>query len=421
MLLAIGGEAVRASGVTMAGVEADAGEGRVPFAGLRVAFTGRFEHLARREAEALVRALGGRVVSHVGPGTDVLVVGQGGWPTPLPEGASAKLRRAERLRERGHAIEILPESAFLRRLGLVPPKGRVGPDGDGGQPVPLATAARLSGLDEATVRRCVALGIVGDGSHERLGLVDVAALRGIAPLLEAGIGLDELADALTRLRRVVRAGGRLPARLRLHARDGRVLAALEGRTLTPDGQHLLPLDMREEEVRLEEALAAGLEAERAGDWIGAERWCRRALSIDPRCGHAWHNLGEALIARGRFAEAERCLRQAVRLLPELPQAWRTLGYVLDRLGRVGGALRALRRAVRLAPDYADGHMALAVVAERLGRRGEAIRHWRQCLVHAEDARMAALARRRLCALAGTGRKPGAGEGEGHRPGALRHR
>ena len=403
----------------MAGAKPDARKGHAPFAGLRVAFTGRLEHMRRHEAEALVRARGGETVSHVGPGTDVLVVGQAGWPMPLPEGASAKLRQAERLRARGHPIEILSEPAFLRRLGLAPPEGerRSG----GGQAVTVAAAARLSGLDERTVRRCIALGIVGEGSPARLGLVDVAALRGIAPLLEAGVGLDELADALARLRRVVRADGRLPARLRLLVRDGRVLAVLEGSTLTPDGQHLLPLGSRGEGLRLEEALAAGLEAGQAGDWIGAERWYRRALGIDPRCGHAWHNLGEALIARGRFAEAERCLRQAVRLLPELPQAWRTLGYVLDRLGRMGGALRALRRAVRLAPDYADGHMALAVVAERLGRRGEAVRHWRQCLAHAEDPRMAALARRRLCALAGTGRKPGAGEGEGPRPEALRHR
>ena len=375
----------------MSGADAESRGGDGPLAGLRVAFTGRLEAMPRKEAYALVCRLGGEPVERVTRRTDLLVVGLAGWPGD-GEGASLKLRRAETLQAQGHPIRVLSEPAFLERCGL---RERV----PRGERLPLERAARLARLEPATVRRCIALGLVGDGEGG-LGFTDLAALRGIAPLLEAGVTPTEIAAAVARLRRVAPHLEHPLAQIRLAARDGTLVATVEGACLTPEGQHLLPLDVGKGDLtRVEEDLATGLEAEQRGDWIAAERCYRRALEAEPRCGPAWHNLAGTLVARGRLREAERCLRQAVRLLPALPQAWRMLGYVLDRLDRPGAALRSLRRAVRLAPDYAEGHMALAVVAERMGRTDEAFRHWRHCLAHAEDPRMAALARRRMRALA----------------------
>ncbi len=359
------------------------------FAGLRVAFTGRLDRLQRRQAEALVRAGGGVPVPRVTRRTGMLVVGMHGWGV-LPHGeVSAKLRRAEALRAAGHPIRILSEPAFLARAGLVPASGGHGS-------IPLARAARLTGLPERLLARCVALGIAG-GTDGTLDFADVAGLRGIASLLRAGADLAEIAGALARLSRLMPELDRPLAQVRLLRGETGIVAALEGTRLTPWGQLLLPLDAAGVHD-VDGTLAEGLVAEQRGDWIGAERCYRAALATDPDCGQAWHDLANVHIARGRLAEAERCLRQALRRLPGLAQAWYSLGYVLDGLGRPGAALRALRRAVRLAPDHVDAHLGLAVVAERLGRQREAMRHWQACLALADDPRMRTLARRRLSKL-----------------------
>ena len=368
------------------------------FAGLRVAFTGRLDRIPRRRAEALVRAGGGLPVGHVSRRTDLLVVGMRGWGV-LPRGeVSAKLRRAEALRRAGHPIQILSERAFLARAGL----GAA--DGVREGAIPFERAARLTGLPETLLSRCVALGIVGDEGGG-LDFTDLAGLRGIAALLRAGADPAEIACALARLAHLMPELERPLAQLRLLRRDGRLVAALEGARLTPWGQLLLPLEgAGDEPGDVDALLAEGVAAEERGDWLGAERSYRAALAADPDCGEAWYNLASAHMARGRLREAERCLREAVRRLPGLASAWYNLGYVLDELGRPGAALRALRRAVRLAPGHTEAHFNLAVVAERLGRTGEALTHWRACLELSGDREVRAIARQRIRALQGAGRE-----------------
>lgn len=88
-------------------------------AGKTFVFTGRLTHFAREEASARVRALGGSVGTHVGRGTDYLVVG---------DDPGSKLEEARR-----HGVKILTEEEFLALLagegGMPPPsaEGREGP------------------------------------------------------------------------------------------------------------------------------------------------------------------------------------------------------------------------------------------------------------------------------------------------------
>ncbi len=79
-----------------------AASGDGPFSGRTVLFTGTLQGMTRAEAEAKVKALGGRVLKAVSPGLQILVVG---------EKPGSKLKKARDL-----GIEVLTEAEFLERL-----------------------------------------------------------------------------------------------------------------------------------------------------------------------------------------------------------------------------------------------------------------------------------------------------------------
>ncbi len=78
---------------------APAATGDGPLAGRSFLFTGKLERMSRREANEMVKAAGGRLVSGVSKNLDVLVVG---------EKPGSKLKKAQEL-----GIEVLEEEAFL--------------------------------------------------------------------------------------------------------------------------------------------------------------------------------------------------------------------------------------------------------------------------------------------------------------------
>ncbi|HLX10317.1 MAG TPA: NAD-dependent DNA ligase LigA [Thermoanaerobaculia bacterium] len=99
----------RAGGDGSAAGEAAAGDdgtaapaGDLPLAGKKFVFTGSLERLSRRDAQALVEALGARAAGSVSKATDYVVVG---------EEAGSKAESARRL-----GVAILDEAAFLALL-----------------------------------------------------------------------------------------------------------------------------------------------------------------------------------------------------------------------------------------------------------------------------------------------------------------
>lgn len=80
-------------------------------AGMSFAFTGTLG-MDRKVAEGLVTGQGGRVVSSVGKGLDVLVVGRSERAT-----VSSKQRAAEKLLAEGHAVRVVTEEEFLVLVG----------------------------------------------------------------------------------------------------------------------------------------------------------------------------------------------------------------------------------------------------------------------------------------------------------------
>jgi len=82
--------------------------------GKSVIFTGKMAKLDRKQAQKTVKEVGGKTPASVTTTTDYLVVGDEGSPL-LGEGSkSTKQKTAEKLIDKGAAIEVISESAFLK-------------------------------------------------------------------------------------------------------------------------------------------------------------------------------------------------------------------------------------------------------------------------------------------------------------------
>lgn len=81
--------------------------------------------------------------------------------------------------------------------------------------------------------------------------------------------------------------------------------------------------------------------------------------------------GNALFAKGNYAEALHCYERLVELKPRHAEALNNLGATLCRLDRYRDAEEFLRRAIKLRPDYAEAQMNLGAVLQCKGLFPEA--------------------------------------------------
>ncbi len=104
-----------------------------------------------------------------------------------------------------------------------------------------------------------------------------------------------------------------------------------------------------------------------GVWQNTEKLYRHMLSLTPRVGLLYNNLGNAFFDRGKTDEAIANYRQALQLQPDLVQAYNNLGFSLARQGKNEDAIVYYRQALQLNPDLADVHNNLGFA---LARRGD---------------------------------------------------
>lgn len=86
------------------------------FYGKSVCFTGTTKYANRKIMLQMVKNVGGIPMDSVTKETDVLVVGQQDYRVVGADGMSSKQKKAIRMLEKGHAIEILSETEFLERI-----------------------------------------------------------------------------------------------------------------------------------------------------------------------------------------------------------------------------------------------------------------------------------------------------------------
>lgn len=111
-----------------------------------------------------------------------------------------------------------------------------------------------------------------------------------------------------------------------------------------------------------------------GDYERAIASYRLALESAPEIGEAHNNLGNSLMALGRFAEAADCFLRASELMPTSPIPRTARATALQATGNVAEAEADCRMAVAIDPFFAAAHWNLAL---NLLLQGQYDEGWRE--------------------------------------------
>jgi tetratricopeptide (TPR) repeat protein len=344
-----------------------------------VAFTGRLACMSRAEAFEVVRHHGGTPSQAVTRQTNVLVVGELGWPLLDDGRPSNKLSRAS-----SYGIPVVSERRFLEWTGRAVPDSLH-------RAYSADQIVALSNLSSNTVDELVRFGLL-DPRGGLFGFRDLASARQISKLFAHGIALSEIIHSVKEIRAWLPQADLSNLRLQPGTHRSVEVEQPEGRT-DKRGQFVLPVNQLQQDA--DDLFEQAQAAEETGDIAEAERLYRILMKSDPTDAASPFNLGNLLRANGRKAEAEAALRAAARADPMFAEAWYNLSDLLDEQGRSEAAIDCLRRALQAAPEYVDAMFNLALLLQRSNRHKEAAEYWRRYLVNDGQSEWAARARRSL--------------------------
>ena len=279
--------------------------------------------MKRADAFALVRKHGGKPREGVTKQTDVLVVGELGWPLLDDGRPSNSLAQAKSYR-----IPVASERQFLEWLGRSIPE-------EGARTYTVDQLAALSKLPKDVVDQLAMFGLI-EARGGRFGFRDLAAARQVAGLLAAGTALSAITRSLNEIRKWLPDARLSNLRLFPESSDRLLVEQMKGRT-DKTGQFVL--NVEEPRNDADAIFQDAQSAEASGDAATAEQLYRRAMNTDPADPVAPYNLGNVLRAMGRSLEAEAAYRTAVKADPCFAQAWYNLADLLDVQRRTDGRYR----------------------------------------------------------------------------------
>jgi len=335
--------------------------------------------MKRAEAFALVRKQGGTPREGVTRKTDILIVGELGWPLVDDGRPSNSLAQAK-----SYGVPVASERRFLEWLGKRAPEDQT----------KTYTAEQLSSLAKVPAAILDQLAMFGliEPKDARYGFRDLAAARQIAALLASGVALSAITKSLHEIRKWLPDAQLSNLRLFPESADRLLIEQMQGRT-EKSGQFVLPVEPSDDDA--DALFAAAQAAEEAGDAENAERLYGRLIKIDAADAAARFNLANLLRAAGRAVEAEAMYRDAAKADAGFAPAWYNLADALDDRGRTTEAIAALESALKADPDYADAVFNLALMLQKLDRHAEAAVQWRRYLKLDADSPWSARARRAL--------------------------
>ncbi len=335
--------------------------------------------MKRAEAFALVRERGGTPREGVTKKTDVLIVGEFGWPLVDDGRPSNSLAQA-----RSYGVPVASERQFLQWLGKTAPEEQA-------KTYTADQIAALSKVPKEVLDQLAMFGLI-EPNGEMFGFRDLAAARQIAGLLASGVALSVITKSLHEIRKWL-PDARLPnLRVFPESSDKILIEQLKGRT-DKTGQFVLPVEARADDP--DAIFAAAQAAEEEGDAATAERHYRRLIRIDPADAVVRFNLANLLRAGGRSVEAEAAYREAVKADQGFAEAWYNLADVLDDGGRTAEAIAALESSIKADPDYADAIFNLALLLQKRDAHAEAADQWKRYLKLDADSPWSARAKRAL--------------------------
>jgi hypothetical protein len=243
-----------------------------------VAFTGRLACMSRAEAFEIVRQCGGTASPTLTKRTQVLIVGELGWPLLDDGRPSNKLSRATAL-----GIPIVSERRFREWVG----KSASAHDQK------TYSADQLAALSKTGMIQELAHLSLLDQRDGHFGFRDLASARQIARLLNDGVRLSEIIRAVSEIRKWLPDVGL--AGVRLHGGAVRdVQVEQPGGRTDKFGQFLMAVQNTQDDH--DDLFDRALAAEQIGDITEAERLYRLLTKSDPTDASAPFNLGNMLRA-----------------------------------------------------------------------------------------------------------------------------
>jgi len=335
--------------------------------------------MKRADAFALVRERGGSPREGVTKRTDVLIVGEFGWPLIDDGRPSNSLAQA-----RSYGVPVASERQFLEWLGKAAPDEQA-------KTYTADQLAALSKLPSPVLEQLAMFGLI-EPKDGRYGFRDLSAARQIAGLLGSGVALSVITKSLHDIRKWLPEAQLSNLRLFPESSDRILIEQLQGRT-DKTGQFMLPVEVQNDDA--DALFEAAQAAEEGHDAPTAERLYRRLLKADPADSAGRYNLANLLRAGGRALEAEALYREAVKIDPDFAEAWYNLADMLDESGRSAEAIAALQAALEANPDYADAVFNLALLQQKLERHRDAATCWKRYLKLDPDSPWTARAKRAL--------------------------
>lgn len=390
-------------------------DGVIGLAGLHVAFVGKLGGVTKREAIRLVREHGGVPVEPGDPKIDLVVIGA----DELPLGDDELLDGTTRQLAADGKLEIVSETQFWQRLGLVEPEQHVR------RLYTPAMLAELLGVSLATVRRWHRRRLIVPAREvHRLPYFDfqeIASARRLAELLAAGASPSAIEKKLSALLRYYPDVDRPLAQLAVIVEGQRLLLRQGEGLIEPGGQMRIDFEAMEtareagqaseaeEPATLsweqatspripqtpEEILEQAGQLEDHGNLEAAADMCRAALAAGGPRADVCFQLAELLYRLGDVHAARERYYMALELNEDYVEARANLGCVLAETGQLELAVAAFQGALEFHPDYPDVHFHLARTLDDLGRGDEAQTHWATFLSLAPDSPWADEARCRL--------------------------
>src|SRR5215467_11925608 len=278
-----------------------------------VAFTGRLACMTRAEAFEVVRSHGGTPSQTVSRQTNVLVVGELGWPLLDDGRPSNKLSKAS-----SYGIAVVSERRFLKWIGKAVPDSLH-------RTYSADQIASLSKLSSSTVEELVRFGLLNPRGGV-FGFRDLASARQISRLFAHGVALSEIIRSVKEVREWLPEADLSNLRLHPAAHHAIEIEQPEGRT-DKRGQFVLPVNRSEQNA--DDLFEQAQAAEETGHIAEAERLYRVLMKCDPTDAAPPFNLGNMLRANGRNVEAEAAFRAATRADPFFVEAWYNLSDLLD--------------------------------------------------------------------------------------------
>jgi tetratricopeptide (TPR) repeat protein len=335
--------------------------------------------MSRAEAFDVIRQRGGTPSPAVTKRTQVLIVGELGWPLLDDGRPSNKLSLATE-----YGISVVSERRFLEWIGKAVPESVE-------KTYSVDQLAALSKMSTGMIQELAHLSLL-DERDGRFGFRDLASARQIAKLLKDGVRLSEIIRAVSEVRKWLPDVGLAAVRLHAGAVSEVQVEQSGGRT-DKYGQFVLAVDEARQDP--DDLFDRAFFAEQLGDLAEAERLYRLLMKTDPTDASAPFNLGNMLRTGNRTVEAEAALRAATRANPAFAEAWYNLADLLDDQGRSEAAIECLRRALVVAPDYDDTIFNIALLLQRKASYAEAADYWRRYLMRDGGSEWAARTRRSL--------------------------